>query len=141
MIKKTKRSFTLLELLICLTLLSLVGSLFAIQGKQLFERYFFTQETAKLRDVLQLAKEYACCYQCDIEVAFAKSGSSWLLKIQTDEPLLKQEALFLKPVRLSKIENIDLQASHILFSGSGWVFPQDKLTVIGKKQKKVVIQL
>jgi hypothetical protein len=137
MIKKSKKPFTLLEMLVCFTILSLVGGLFAVRGKRLFDQYASKQEVAKLFDILQLAKEYAYCYQCDIEVHFQKN-KQYYVEVKTDEPLLKQDALFTKTYTFSKITEIDVENSSVLFSGSGWVFPKKEIIIIGNQQKTVV---
>ena len=136
--KRIKKPFTLLELLICLTVLSLIGSLFAVKGKKLFDQYAFKQEVSKVRDILQLAKEYAFCYQSDVEVVFSKNTNHFFIEIRTDEPLLKKESFFIKKYRLAKVSSIDLDGSSLLFSGSGWVFPKSDLVIKGNRQTVII---
>lgn len=140
MMKRIKKPFTFLELLICLAVLSLIGSLFAVKGKKLFDQYAFKQEVSKVRDILQLAKEYAFCYQSDVLVVLSKNKKHFFIEIKTDEPLLKKEGFFKKKYKLSKVSSIDFKESALLFSGSGWVFPKGDLVIKGNEQT-VIIQL
>lgn len=135
MMKRSKQPFTLIELLVSLTILSLIGALFAVKGKNLMENYAFKQEVRKVRDILQLAKEYAYCYQVDVEVVFSKSQHNAFIHIKTDEPLLQRESFFQKKYGFRKISFMDAIGDSIIFSGSGWVFPKSQLIVYGCQQK------
>jgi hypothetical protein len=139
MMKRIKKPFTLLELLISLTILSLVGSLFAVKGKKLLDDYGFQQDVTKMQDILRLAKEYACCHQTDVEVVFFKSQNKYFIELKTDEPLFKQNPFFLKKYKFSKITSIDVEGSSIMFLGSGWVVPRGELLICG--YRKFVLQL
>jgi hypothetical protein len=140
MMKRIKKPFTLLELLISLTILSLIGGMFAVKGKSLMDNYAFKQEVGKVRDILQLAREYACCYQADVQVIFSKTYKDVLVEIISDEPLLKAEKFFKKKYKFKKILSIDAGCDSIIFSGSGWVFPKNQVVISDCKQK-VILEL
>lgn len=138
--KRIKQPFTLIELLVSLTILSLIGSLFAVKGKDLMDNYAFKQEVGKVRDILQLAKEYAYCYQVDVEVFFSKNQHNTCIHIKTDEPLLNRESFFQKKYGFRKISFKDALGDSVIFSGSGWVFPKSQLIVYGCQQK-IILEL
>lgn len=141
MMTSSKKAFTLLELFICLTILSLIGSFFAVKGKALLDVYLFKQDVATVSDALQLAKEYAYCYGCDVEIDFVHNKQGCFIHIKSDEPLLHQEHIFKKPFFIKNIHAMYLQANesrsyHLLISGSGWVFPSKELILCGKNSQR-----
>lgn len=121
-----KASFTLIEIMICLSLLSLVGGVFALRGKDLFDTFLFRQELTSLDKSLNFAKAAAFCYQTDVSVCFLQGSSGLICEFKTDEPGLLKHPLFsskkhFKTIR--KVESKDpffLETSSLIFLSSGW---------------------
>ncbi len=103
--KKNKRSFTLIEVFICLALIALCGSVFSIQGKKLWQRYHCSQDTDRLIDELVLTRHLSQTLRADIELHIIPQRSGITIERLSDEPYItKKSASLLKPIHLKHIK-------------------------------------
>jgi hypothetical protein len=139
-----KASFTLIEIMICLSLLSLVGGVFALRGKDLFDTFLFRQELTSLNKSLNFAKSAAFCYQTDVYVYFHIGSRGLICEFKTDEPGLLKHPLFLSKKHLKtigKVESKDaffLETMSLIFLSSGWQIGGETLSfesIRGRKGK------
>lgn len=137
-----KASFTLVEIMICLSLLSLIGGVFALRGKDLFDTFLFRQELTSLNKSLNFAKTAAYCYQADVYVNFYSGEAGWICEFKTDEPGLLTHPLFLCKKHLKTINRVEsnnsffLETMGLVFLSSGWQFGGETLTFESSKGKK-----
>lgn len=128
--------------MICLSLLSLVGGVFALRGKDLFDTFLFRQELSSLNKSLNFAKAAAFCYQTDVYVYFHKRSSGMICEFKTDEPGLIKHPLFLSKKHLKKIDKIESkdlffqETMSLIFLSSGWQIGGDILSFESSKGKK-----
>src|SRR3990172_11564019 len=95
----TRRSFTLLELMIALMILTLIGALTSTQIKKLIDVHHFEQEASTLFTTLQDAQILSATYRTDLSLDLFLNNNTLAYQITTDEPFtpfqLKQEAVSL----------------------------------------------
>lgn len=103
--KRIKRSFTLIEVFICLALIALCGSVFSIQGKKLWQRYHCVQDTDRLIDELVLTRHLSQTLRADIELHIIPHRNGIIIERSSDEPyILKKSASLLKSIHLKHIK-------------------------------------
>ncbi|MEI8300043.1 MAG: hypothetical protein WCG10_00325 [Chlamydiota bacterium] len=142
--KISRRSFTLLEIFLAISILAMVGGLLAFKAKDLLETYGFRQDVARLFGRLELARSFSLSYQADVEVIFYSKSGYILCELQSDEPALKHHTMFYKPLACKKIHEVKFSGEKeslndkktLIFSGSGWVFPLSSLEVSSHRQDK-----
>lgn len=81
-----KRSFTLLEMMIALVILSFIGALSAVQVKKLIDAHRFENEVSTLFIALQEAQVLSATYQTDIALDIYLKGGALAYRFTTDEP-------------------------------------------------------
>lgn len=59
-----KRSFTLIEIIICIFILGMFSSFVGVKGYQLVQNYQFNQATAAIKEEIATARHLAKCYNC-----------------------------------------------------------------------------
>jgi len=82
-------SFTLIEILVALTIASLVASAIGVQTVRFLARYFFEQEVEGFTTALKEAQWLTTTYQTDIRVHFKKENAVFYYCLETDEPFIK----------------------------------------------------
>ena len=144
---QTRRPFTLIELVICIAILAMVGSLFAFRGKDLMRHYGFSASVSKVASKVRLARVLASNYRADVRCHVASENQKFFLILESDEPQLKKLPQLRGKCALSEIDGLEVDGKaasevEILFSGSGGVFPECQLRLkCGKKQKDLSIEL
>ena len=142
---RSKRSFTLIEIIVCISLLSLLGGLFAFKAKDLFATYQYKTEKTRLINALHLARHLSICYGADVSAHLEKHKHGYTLVFKTEEPALLSHEALLKEYFFTKIQKIaflkEKKSQEILFSSSGWVFPSGLIEVSGYLEKKEVFDL
>lgn len=81
-----KRSFTLLEMMIALMILSFIGALSAVQVKKLIDAHRFESEVSNLFIALQEAQVLSATYQTDIALDIYSKDGTLMYRFTTDEP-------------------------------------------------------
>lgn len=146
--KNSKRSMTLLEIMLVISMIAMLGSLLAFQGKDLLETYGFRQEVGLLTRRLALARHYAASYRADVEVVFSTKDHLISCELRSDEPYLRKHPMFSTPVIFKKIKTLSIAGSEdtldtLLFSGTGWMFPIVNIEVhsAAKKEQHALLPL
>lgn len=86
---KIRTSFTLIEILIALTIASLVASAIGVHTVRFLARYFFEQEVDGFTIALKEAQWLATTYQTDIRIHLFQANNIFYYCIETDEPFTK----------------------------------------------------
>jgi len=137
--KKTKRSFTLLELLLAMSLLAMIGGLMAFKAKELIDAYGFRYEVAQVLGKLELARALSLGYGADIKVVFQEEKKGGVCRVFSEEPALKKQTLLFQPISCKNIRSLTIKGSHeVLFSGSGWVFPLGDIEITSLRGKETL---
>lgn len=134
--------------MVCISLLSLIGGLFAYKAKDLFSVYNFRSDKRKLINALELARHLSVSYQADVETVITKEKLGYDLVISTDEPGLEDHNMLFKKISFTHIDKIAYLSDKkkedpikILFSSSGWLFPVGTLQIRSKGEEVVNIDL
>ncbi|MCH9630101.1 MAG: hypothetical protein S4CHLAM37_00940 [Chlamydiia bacterium] len=145
---KTKRAFTLIEVIVCISLLSLIGGLFAYKAKDLFSVYNFRSDKRKLINSVELARHLSVSYRSDVEMLITEEKLGYSLVIKSDEPALEDHNMLFKKVTFTHIDNVSYLTDKkiegpikILFSSSGWLFPAGSLQISSKGKGASTIDL
>lgn len=141
--KQTKRyAFTLLEILICLSLLSFIGGLFGVKAKELFSLYQTREEIMKVRSLVQMAKLHSSCYGTDVSVIFQKKKMGWYVGLFSDEPALRCRKDYQMQIACKKLTSIEGLIQErgtfsIVFTASGFSKPHEEFYLVfcGKREK------
>jgi prepilin-type N-terminal cleavage/methylation domain-containing protein len=119
---KRFRTFTLLEMIVALVILSLIGALSAIPIKKLTDNHQFEEEVSHLFIALQEAQLLSSTYQTDIALEFYRVKQKLYYRFSTYEPFTSQQ-LNQTDQLLKKISTIQFQGKKInqchfdIFSG------------------------
>ncbi len=91
----------MLEMMVVLVIMSLIGSLVAVQTAKLIRMHRFEKEIADLFIAMQEAQVLAVTYQTDINLNFKKQGGHFQYRLSSDEPFAKplfnQESVTFSP--------------------------------------------
>jgi prepilin-type N-terminal cleavage/methylation domain-containing protein len=129
---KIKRSFTLLEMMVVLAILSVIGALTTIHIKKLLDAHRFESEVSDLFVAIQEAQVLSCAFQTDLRLSFFQKKGILYYRISTDEPFsakqLNQGDIPLGRTALLKFKDIEIKKLHLdIFSG-GRIEPGGILT-------------
>ncbi len=83
----SKKTFTLLEMMIALLILSLIGTAVAVQVKKMIQAHQFETEVADLFLILQEAQILSAAYQTDLALDLTLAKGKMSYWFSTDEPL------------------------------------------------------
>ena len=145
MIQNKKYSFTLIEVLICLLLLSMSGSMVIYKGWKMLQEHRFSTSCEKIASEIQLTKGLAIAYQMDIYLILEQRGSQVFVTRVTDFAPEGIKVLFQKANVLSEIAfRQDDGVKEMQFYGNGWIESDKKITFFMpkhvKKEYSVVIK-
>ena len=91
--KKAKiRAFTLLEICICLMILSIVAGFLGVHVKDAIDQHRFHNSVARMKLELQKMQMFALSHQCDFKVSIFKKDQNFFFRAFTDEPRISKEA-------------------------------------------------
>ena len=128
--RKRRARFSLLELLVCIALLSVIAAIVGFKGKSLMDHHRFGSSVQEVKNKLSLCKSLAMTYQTDCQFClFAREGKVYY-QITPDDPLLQQR-LKTGPVFLAAVDSC--LPKTVVFSSSGWL-PQEQLEFTHKTQ-------
>ncbi len=82
----------MLEMMVALVIMSLIGSLVAVQTAKLIRVHRFEKEVADLFIAMQEAQVLAVTYETDITLSFKQQNGQFQYRLISDEPFAK--ALF-----------------------------------------------
>lgn len=116
------RAFTLLEIMIALTLLSLISAISAVHINKLINAHRFESEISHLFIDLQEAQVLSAAYQTDIALDLYRDKGKLCYRFSTHEPFTTKQ-LNQETVRLNNTDSIKFQRKKInvlhlnIFSG------------------------
>ena len=87
---KKRSSFTLLEVMICLVIIGMVGSLIGIKGIDLWRYHQFRSSTQIFVDDLTHWRLLSLTYDCDVTCKIQKVASVYTVSWKPDTPLKQQ---------------------------------------------------
>lgn len=88
--KGKKSYFTLLEIIIVITIIALVGGVVAVNIRKSFQQQRFNSEVAMLVNTLRLAQDLMIILQDDVHVIFTQAPDKGIIFwIETESPLAK----------------------------------------------------
>jgi hypothetical protein len=81
-------SFTLLEVVICIALISMFASVFAWKGNNLLQHYLLRSSAKTIVREINTAHLLALSYQTDVSLKLVQKKGEIFLEWQTEEPLI-----------------------------------------------------
>lgn len=84
-----RRHFTLIELILVMTLIALVGGVIAVNIGKAFQQQRFRSEVATVVDTLRLAQDLMLILQDDVHVIITQNEKGITFRIETESPLAK----------------------------------------------------
>jgi len=122
MAKIKRRVFTLLEIMVALTILSLIGTLTAAHISKLIAHHAFEKEASDLFISLQEAQILASAYQTDISLDITQESGKLFYQFSSHEQFtpqqLKPGRTKMKQIALVKFQEKKVKQLHLdIFSG------------------------
>lgn len=114
-----RRAFSLIELMVVISLVGLIASLSLFTIRPLYQSYRFRLEADALYELFQELQIEAMTLQSDIHVRFTQKKGAWEARSFSDEPILKSQV-----VDLSHIEELS-PSMPITFYSNGVVRPKN----------------
>ncbi len=128
--KKNRRPLTLIEILLCVGLIAMAGSLFGVKGKQLWKRHQFFSSVDRLCEELTLTRHFAQSLRADVDLYLIKEKDGVRLIRQFDEPgMLKMKNAFPSELFFKNIVITDDQ--NLFFYGNGWHDIDEEIRIKG----------
>lgn len=137
--KLIKKSFTLLEIIITITILSFCFSFFGIKINALLYSHRYSNNLKKIESYIAFCKKVSETNQADISLKLFQKNKRIFLEIGTDEKV----GIFENSKKISDIfdditftfneKNID--NIEIIFSSNGEYYPKGKFVFFDKKAK------
>ena len=125
-----KKSFTLIEILVCMMLLAMAGSVAIYKGGKLLQERRFSTSCEKITSEINLTKSLALNFQIDINLLMEQKKGKIYLTRKTDSPQSSIKALFHTTVAFPEIVfGKEDETKEIYFYGNGWIEGEDRLTL------------
>lgn len=139
MSKRTKRSFTLLELTVVLTILSIASGavLYSLQGMIRHHRY--ESSTARIYNELLYLQSAALSHHALFQIEITPS----YFIIKTDEPNLahKNEKISLSGIESIRSSQAEKEKINITLHPSGRILPEQLIELVSPKGKTLYLDL
>lgn len=120
MINKKKRFFTIIEILVCLSILVLVGGFVMIKSKNLIEHYNCQKDVSIFLDKLKAAKRLSTFYNSDIILNILKNENEVVCTFNTDIFIKRKDEVFsrlkMKNFKSFSVNNIKKDNKTIVFN-------------------------
>ena len=123
------RSFTLIETLVCLVLLTMVGTFATIRGYDILQEFRHNNSCKRLHDELLLTRVLSNSYQMDIHLELIQKKNHKVALIRrADFPNVKIRTHFDRPILLQNLTLIENKT--LDFYPSVWKGPIDVSTLV-----------
>ena len=137
-----KSPFTLLEILLTLTLCGLIATFSLTKGRSTLLESQYHADCQHLAEALQCAERVASLCQCDVVCTWTCPGK-WQLKLDTEEPI-KLPPIFYRPITFPTFSSCELNGHSppcIIMTKTGWVNEEGTLTILSKQGKSFSLRL
>ena len=140
-----RKPFTLIEIVVCMAILAIVGSVFIYKGAGLLKERRFTTSLKNITSEILLTKSIAINYQIDIHLTLEQKKGKVCLLRKVDCANSSIRGLFQSEIVFPEIIfGEDDDKKEIYFYGNGWIEGDDKLNLFMashcKKQYSVEIK-
>ena len=136
--KRKKHPLTLIEILLCVGLIGMAASLFAIKGKQLWQRHQYFASVDRLCEELILTRHFVQSLRADVDLFLINEKDGVRMVRQFDEPgMLKMKnafaiECFFKHITLDEDQNL-------FFYGNGWHDLKTELSIKGVEKITILL--
>ncbi len=134
-----KKAFTLIEMLVCMVLLSMAGSFVVYKGWGMLQEKRFSTSCEKMGSEIHLTKGLAVSYQIDIELMLEQKGNRVYVTRKTEAFPEGIKTLFQTTIAMPEIafrEGDGVKELH--FYGNGWIEGDEKVTFFMPKHTKKI---
>jgi len=133
MTKTKAHFFTILELIICITILALLGGLAMVKAPSMLDQYRFQNSASKLRRELEVTKTLASISGGDITFEIRQEKNKLCCIRTTPEPL-KFPRMFNRTIFIDHVDHISLNDNEktivsLVFTGTCWINTPGTLTL------------
>lgn len=140
--RSKKRAFTLLELMICIALIGLLGSILGIKGADLLSHHRFHSSLQTWLFATQRLQILSMNQGADVICTIKKDKDGHFKAfLESDSPTLASEVYELKEVFQISFENKPVKEFHVTFFSSGRIFPTGLLKVETSKENETPLFL
>ena len=135
-----KRSFTLFEIVISISILAIAASLILWNLRGFLERHRFLDSSEKIVEEMQKLKKFALYYQVEMEIELISLPEGVSYKVFSDEPLPFFHSSFVKLPAIEEISNNNKAVTrlHLTFFPNGLVYPS---SIIGFHQNEKALSM
>ena len=138
--KRSSFSFTLLEILLVVSIVSVLASVVGWQIVKCVDRYFFQDEVEKFYLTLKEAQLLSLTYQTDIHMYLFQEGDAFAYQIETDEPFSAKELdkgkKRLKTVKKVTWQNRPIKKIDLFINARGAMQPHGILTFFCTREEE-----
>lgn len=140
---KTSRCFTLLEIVICVALLSLVGSLIGWQAKEMVTTHHFHKNIDMLCTDLRKLQIMALSHRTDFSLYLSSDQKGMHYAISCDEPIphFHKRTVDLLGIKEIKLEGKTRQNLIFHVAPNGRITPNQKVELILDAKRKMGLDL
>ncbi|NGX27360.1 MAG: hypothetical protein K940chlam6_01294 [Chlamydiae bacterium] len=140
---KIKNNFTLLEIVLCVAILSVAAVTLSWQMKGMLMAHHFNQNVDNFLTDLRKCQLIALSDRVDIEMRIEKKDDTYLYSLHCDDPI---PCFIKKPMKLSGVEQIKRNKKpidqHILIiHSSGRISPIDDISLFQNEDRGVTFKL
>jgi len=137
--KKSKKGFTLLEILVCFVVIALVSTLLGTKGHDLIAYHRFRCEMQSFLLDLGRFRIVSMAQGCDITCKIQKTEKHYLISWESDAPLPLEKAGMsyeLQGIKKMIFSGKEVREFEVNLFSSGRISPQVLLTFVPKREEK-----
>lgn len=137
------RLFTLLEIVICIAILSLAAVGIGWQMKGMLDIHRFEKSVAIFFTDLRKAQLVALSDRVDIDLTLSKTDKGYEYQFRSDDPLLcfTSKAAVLTGIQEIRSEKKKIESLHLHLYPSGRIGPEEKITFLQTGERGVIVDL
>jgi len=142
--KKSKRPFTLFEIVICISILSIVAGIMGWQIKNMVTAHHFHKNIDHLLTDLRKAQLIALSNRADLELLLTKKEGSYSYCLRADEPIrgLNRKTMKLTGVKKIQIDKKPMKEKSLIhIYSTGRFAPTKKIHFFQNEEKELILNL